>query len=307
MRIVIVGGGIVGQSLAEHLLKDRHELSLVERDGSLCEIIGEKLDLQIVCGSGSSPAVLRGAGLPDADMLLAVTPNNEVNIVACTIADQFDVTRRIARLRGREFLDSSALVDLQKLGITSVIHPEQVLVNHIMQYVESPHAVESANFEDGNILLRGYRIRDNMELAGKTPAQIRQHIDPFQVLFAAIIRNGVGMIPDGNMMIKGGDILYALLPRESLDRFLKMVGIERKPNRKIVITGDSYSTGELATALDATAHHVTLVDPSREHAEQMAAMLSKVVVLHGDCTQHDLLRELNIDKASFFISTSDGA
>ncbi|MEA3296878.1 MAG: Trk system potassium transporter TrkA, partial [candidate division Zixibacteria bacterium] len=307
MRIVIVGGGVVGQSLAEHLLKEKHKLSLVEVDQELCQSISDKLDLKILHGSGSSPMVLMEAGLADADMILAVTPNDEVNMIVCALAAQYEVGRRIARLRNREFAEENSAVDLEKIGITSVIHPEKVLIDHILQYVETPHALETANFENGRILLRGYRVRDGMELAHKTPKEIRNEIAPHVVLFAAIVRNGSGMIPDGDMQILPGDVVYSLFPRESLDRFLKLVDIEMKKSRKIIITGNSYATMELAGALEKTDNQVQFVNPNRQHAEEAASQFDNIEVIHGDCTEHDLLREINVNKASFFIATSNAA
>ncbi|MFQ6008930.1 MAG: NAD-binding protein, partial [Candidatus Zixiibacteriota bacterium] len=299
MRIIIVGGGVVGKSLAEHLLKDKHHLSLIEADPELCQVISDKLDLQVFNGTGSSPALLKEAGVTDADMVIAVTPNDEVNMIVCAIAAQYNVKRRIARLRSREFAETGNLIDLAKIGVTAVIHPEKVLVDHIMQFVQTPHAVETANFEDGKIFLRGYCVTESMALANKTPREIRQEIAPDIVLFAAVVRKGVGVIPDGETLIEPGDILYTLFPRESLNRFLELVGVEKKTSRKIVITGDSFSTLELARSLDQTEYHVTFVDPTLKHAELAAEMFDKVEVLHGECTDNDLLRELNVDRASF--------
>lgn len=307
MRIVIVGGGVVGYSLAEHLLKDKHQLSLVEMDPHLCQTISEKLDLQIVCGSGSSPSTLLAAGLPEADMVLAVTPNDEVNMVVCAVAAQSDVGKRIARLRNQEFASENAAVDIRKIGITDVIHPEEVLVDHILQFVETPHALESANFERGRILMRGYRVHSEMPIAGRTAAEIRAEMNSELVLFAAIVRNGEGMIPSGDTRIETGDVVYSLFPRQSLEAFRKLMGIETKRSRKIVITGDSYSTIQLARALDKTDHKVTLVDPSSEHATEAAAELDRVQVIHGDCTQEDLLKDINIETASFLIAASNEA
>lgn len=307
MRIVIVGGGIVGYSLAEHLLKDKHHLSLVERKPDLCRNISEKLDLQIVCGSGSSPSTLLSAGLDGADMVLAVTPNDEVNMIVCAIAAQRKVGRRIARLRNHEFASENAAVDIGQIGITHVIHPEEVLVDHILQFVETPHALESANFEQGRILMRGYRVHSEMPIVGRTTAEIRAEMDTGLVLFAAIVRNGKGMIPSGDTRIETGDIVYSLFPRKSLEVFRRLVGVETKRSRKIIITGDSYSTIQLARALDKTDHRVTLVDPSGEHANRAAEQLDRVQVVQGDCTQEDLLRDINVESASFFIAASDEA
>jgi trk system potassium uptake protein TrkA len=306
MNTIIAGGGVVGFSLAEHLLKDDHQLVLVEKDEHLCQSITDKLDIQVLCGSGSSPELLKEAGVDGAHMVLAVTPDDEVNLVVCALAKQYNVGRRIARLRREEFTREGSAVDLGNIGVTSVIHPEKVLADQIFQYIETPHAVESANFEDGNVLLRAYRIRDNMEMCGKTLQEIRRGIAPAMVLIAAIVRKGSGMIPMGNTQIEAGDIVYALFPRDSIDAFLGLVGIERKKHRKIIITGDSYATFAMVRVLERTDHKVTLVDPDKEHAGRVAEKFGKLEVIHGDCTESDLLRELNIDKASFFIALSDG-
>jgi trk system potassium uptake protein TrkA len=305
MKIIIVGGGVVGSSLAEHLLRDKHQLSMIEQDGHLCKSLGDKLDMQVLHGSGSSPYLLREAGIESADIVLAVTPVDEINMIVCAIARQYNVASRIARIRSRELTRENARIDLDGIGITSVIHPENTMVDQIMQYIETPHAVYSANFEEGQVLLRGYRVRDNMDLCSKTPREIRQLIAPEVVLFAAIVRRGVGMIPDGNTRIEPGDIVYALLPREVLSTFLKLVGIEVKKNRKLIVTGDSYATIETVQALDKTDYKVTFVDPNLEQANEIAGRFDSVEVLHGDCTDIDLLREINVDAASFFVAVSD--
>jgi len=307
MRIVIVGGGVVGSSLAEHLLHDGHHLAMVEQDPRLCEQLGGKHDMQVIQGSGSSPSVLNEAGISEADLVIAVTPNNELNMVVCAIGAQHGASQRIARLRGREYRKNNPLFNIEGVGVTDVIHPERVMVDHIVQFIETPHAVESANFEDGRVLMRGYRVRENMQLAGKTTSEIRAEIAPEVVLFAAIVRNGVGMIPEGKTRIESGDIVYALFPRESLDAFLKLVGIEKKKNRKVIVTGDSYALMELSRALKDTDNKVIVVDPNLEQAQRIAGMFDDIEVLHGDCTDNDLLQELNVGAASFFISVSNEA
>ncbi|HUV29759.1 MAG TPA: Trk system potassium transporter TrkA [Acidobacteriota bacterium] len=305
MRIIIVGAGVVGSAVAEQLLRDKHSLAIIDVDRSLTAQLAEKQDVQILTGSGSSPRLLREAGIADADMVLAVTPDDEVNIVVCAIAAEYNVGRRIARLRSPDYVRGDAGFDLTGLGVTAVIHPEKLMAEHILQFIETPHAVESASFEKGSIFLRGYRVRENMELAGKTPREIREQIAPEVILFAAINRNGRGMIPYGNTGIEPGDIVYTLFPAESLESFLKLVGQVRKKSRKIIVTGDSYAVLEMAQALDSTEHKVILVDPDLEQAKSVAGMFSNIEVIHGDCTDAGLLRELNVDTASFFIAVSD--
>lgn len=305
MRIVIVGGGVVGSSLAQHLLKDNHKLSLIEMDAGLCESLAQKLDVQIITGSGSSPELLRAAGISGADMVVAVTPNDEVNLVVCALSAQHQVPQRIARLRSQELTRADAAVDLEALGVTSVIHPEMVMADQILQFVNTPHAVESANFENGKVLLRGYKLRADMPLCGKTPLEIRQEIAPAVVLFAAIRRGREGMIPTGNTHFEAGDIVYTLFPRESLDPFLHLVGTEQKKSRKLIVTGDSYASVQVADRLESTDHHVTFVSPDYEQAELIAGKFGKLEVIHGDCTEIDFLREINVNAASFFIALSD--
>lgn len=306
MRIIIIGGGIVGYSLADQLLKDNHKITLIELDGDICQEISEKLDLKIVNGSGTSPSALKQAGIKDADMVLAVTPNNDVNILSCALASKYAVSHRIARVRGSEFTNQESIDDLKKIGITNVIHPERALVNRVMQFIDTPGAVDSANFEGGRILMRGYKVTEEMYVVNKTPKEIREEIHPDIILFSAIVRDGQGMIPDGNTTIKAGDILYSLFPRESLSSFLKIIGREEE-NMKIIMTGSSYSSIELAVALDKTSHSVTYVNNDIAHAEKAAALLNNVVVLHGDCTQIEMLKEINVESADFFLGISDEA
>jgi trk system potassium uptake protein TrkA len=307
MRIVIVGGGVVGTALAEHLIRDGHTLALIERNPQLSEVLSGKHDIHVFQGNGSSPALLKEAGIAKADLVVAATPNDTVNLMVCAVAAQHGVAQRIARLRGREFRKGNPDFDIEKLGITEVIHPEKVMVAQILQYVTTPHAVESADFEGGQVMMRGFRIRDNMPISGKTPQEIRAEIAPDVLLFAALVRSGTGMIPDGTTRIEPGDILYTLFPRESLDRFLTLVGQEKKKVRKIIATGDSYTLMEMSQALQQTDNKVMIVDPDYEEAHRIAGACDGIDVIHGDCTNVDLLREINVGNASFFIAVSNEA
>ncbi|RKX30413.1 MAG: Trk system potassium transporter TrkA, partial [Candidatus Zixiibacteriota bacterium] len=162
MKIIIVGGGIVGSSLAEHLEKGHHDISLIEIDSRTCQNIGERLDILIICGSGSSPRLLEQAGIRNADMIIAVSPNDELNILVCAIAQQYGVATRIARIRSNEFRSEDATINIGKLGVTLIIDPESVVVDSITQFVETPGATDAVNFQNGNVLMRGYTVSEEM-------------------------------------------------------------------------------------------------------------------------------------------------
>lgn len=307
LKIVIVGGGVVGYSLGEQLIREKHTISLIEHESAVAEKIAEKLDLQVLASSGSSPRALEDAGIQDADMVIAVTPIDEINIVVCSIARQYGVPQRIARLRNQEFLSPDRSVSLLDLGVTNFIFPEKVVVDSILQFIETPGASDSVNFEDGQILLRGYDVTEKMPMAGKSLIELRQMLEPEIFIVAAIIRNGKGIIPAGDFIIEPGDKVFSLFPRTLIPKFMSLVSPSSHETKRVVLTGNNLSTLELATAIQEIVPTVILADPNRSDAEEMAVKLSKTEVVHGDCTEVDTLKEVDINRADFFIATSNEA
>lgn len=307
MRIVIVGGGVVGYSLAQHLLYEKHVISLIESDPRVADDIAAKMDLQVIAASGSSPSALEEAGIQGADMVIAVTPVDEINILVCSIARQYDVLQRIARLRSREFLMPDRRVSLVDLGVTAFIFPEQVMVDAILQYIETPGATDAVNFENGNILMRGYRARAGMPMVGKSLVEIRSMMAPEKFLVAAVLRGDKGIIPPGEFVIEENDKVFGLFPREAIPAFMDLIDESHPSVKRVILTGNNLSTLELASALENRIPSVTLVDPDLTHAEKMAAKLNKVEVIHGDCTEVDILGELDLDRADFFVASSSEA
>jgi len=307
MRVVIVGGGVVGYSLAEQLLYEKNTISLIEADPRVAENIATKMDLQVINASGSSPSALEDAGIQGADMVIAVTPHDEINILVCSIARQYDVLQRIARLRSREFLSPDSHVSLKDLGVTSFIFPEQVVVDAILQYIETPGASDAVDFENGQILMRGYRVKPGMPMAGKSLIELSAMMRPEMFLVAAVSRNGKGIIPHGEFVIEEGDKVFGLFSRQSIAAFMNLVSENPEEVKRVVLTGNNLSTLQLATTLQDKVPKVIYVDPDLEHAQNIAARLDKVDVIHGDCTEADTLKEADIDRADFFIASSDEA
>lgn len=301
MHIVIIGAGVVGSSLAEYLNREKHTLSIVDRDRAVCNEVQEKMDLMVLCGASTSPTILEEAGLRDADMVIAVTPDDANNILVCGIARQFGVPRRIARIRSMEFTrrDSVSLADL---GVTDVIDPEKVVVDAILDRLQSPGALEALGFNDRSVLLRSYRVTEQMPINGKTLIEIRGLAEPHVILTVAVIRDDKTIIPHGEFVVRAGDRLINLLPAESLPGLHTLVGRSSDlASSRVIISGDSLTSRNLAIALESLAAKVILVVPDMEHGKKAADQLVKAEVLYGDCTDTDLMQELRLCRTDWFI------
>jgi len=304
MKIIIIGGGVVGYSLAEHLEKGRHEISLIEVNSKTCRDISERLDIRIICGNGSSPRLLESAGIQSADMVIAVSPNDELNILVCGIARQYGVVTRIARIRSNEFRSEDASIDIGAMGVTLVIDPESVVVDSITQFVETPGATDAVNFQDGNVLMRGYKVTEEMPIVNRSLKDIRQHNRDHPMLFIAAIRDNKAMIPDGDYEIKAGDDIFGIFPRASLDNYLSLFSRTRKDVDNVIISGDSLTAILLADTLQEFVPKVVLVDPDADHARHAADTLNNVEVIHGECTDSTILNEVYVRNAQFFLGVA---
>jgi len=168
VKIVIVGAGMVGYSLAKHLSGLDHNIAVIENDKVRCEEIKNKLDVFVIEGVGSSPAALDEAGISSADLVIAVTPSDETNLLVCNFAMQNGVEKRIARVKSNIYTTNAENISLDKMGVTTVIEPEREVMKHILQYVELPDVLETANFQSDTIYLRGHQVAEDMLIAHKT-------------------------------------------------------------------------------------------------------------------------------------------
>ena len=301
MNIIIVGAGTVGSSLAEYFSGMHYQIAFIEQNEALCEQITSKHDIFVVQGKGSSPAALESAGIRTADMLIAVTPNDETNLLACNFAMQYGVPKRIARITSDTFAKNSS-IDLKQVGVTTVIEPEREVVSKILQYVELPGVIETANFQSGNIYLRGCRVTEDMPIANKTLFEINQMSKTSPMLIVVITRAGKSLSPVGDQKLVPGDKIVAIMPKTSFKDFRTLINRKAAKLGKIVVSGESLTTIHLATALRPLGEKVMLVDPDPKHGQIAASELEGVEVVHGDCTNSDTLQELNIERADCFIA-----
>lgn len=302
MKIVIVGAGMVGYSLAKHFSGLDHNITVIEKDKALCEEIKSKLDVFVVEGIGSSPAALDEAGISSADLVIAVTPSDETNLLVCNFAMQNGVKKRIARVKSNIYTTNAENVSLEKMGVTTVIEPEREVMKHILQYVELPDVLETANFQSDNIYLRSHRVTEDMLIAHKTLSEIRQLAENAPILFVVIVREGKSLPPTGTQKLLPGDEIVAIMPKESFKTFRFLINRKASKMKKIVVSGDSLTAIHLAEALQPLCEQVILADPNMEHGRMAAAMLNGIDVFHIDCTNSDMLEEINISQADCFIA-----
>lgn len=305
MNIIIVGAGNVGFNLAEYFSALGHQITVIDQDKARCELINSRLDVFVVPGIGSSPAVLAEARIDKADMMIAVTSNDETNLLACNFAMQNGVKRRIARIRSPIYTTYVPNVSLGQTGVTSLVEPEKGVVDRILQYVELPNVLETANFQSNRIYLRGYRLTEDMPIANKTLAEIRQMAESSPMLFVVIVREGKNIPPKGNQVLLPGDEIIVIMPRESFPSFRELINSKATKMKKIVVSGNTLTAIHLADALKPLADKVVLADPDYDHGHEAASMLQDVDVFHGDSTDAAVLEEINVKDTDCFIAAGD--
>lgn len=302
MNIIIVGAGTVGVSLARYLIKQHHHVSIIERDPLLCNDINTRLDVFTVTGSGTSLSVLENAGIRNSDMIIAVTPSDDTNLVLCNFAKQYGVEKRIARIKSSEYSSSDSPVILTELGVTHLIESEKEVVKKIMQHIEFPQATQTANFQSDSVYLRGFKVSENMYLANRTLAEIKQFTSGSPMLIVAIIRGNETVLPTGDKKLLPEDEVIAMMPKESFKSFRKLVNSSDEKVSRIVIYGDSLTAVHLAQNLRGLAERIIFVDPDIDHANEAASFLKGVDVITGNCTNADILQEIRVQNTDFFIS-----
>ena len=304
MNIIIVGTGGVGFGLTKYLSQLKHHIAVIDYNSKHCEFISSKLDVLVIHALGSSPAALESAGIESADMVIAVTPSDEVNLLVCNFAAQYGVSKRIARVKTDIYTAGSKL-DLNRVGITHLIEPEKEVMQKIIQYIDLPEVLETANFQSNNIFLRGYQVTEDMPIYGKKLLEIKDITKDFPVLFVAINRNGKSLPPIGTQTIIAGDKIVAIMPKDSFKTFCQLVNHKIVNLKKVVVFGDSLTSIHVAQALIGHCEKIFLVDPDLEHGHMAASQLKSVEVLHGDCTDSDFLQEIGMQHVDCFIAVAE--
>jgi trk system potassium uptake protein TrkA len=305
MNIVIAGAGIVGQSLAEQLAIEGHRVSVIDNDRQRVNELRERLDVLVIPGHAATPSVLERAGVRSAQMLIAVTNIDEINVVTGMMAAKMGVEHCFARVRNPEFLNQSEIIDLKQLGISKVINPEPTIVEALFAMMIIPGCSDYARLAGGQVLLLGFDVAPDSPIAGKTLRELReiQQMDAFLVLY--LTRQGQVLVPRGDMEIRPGDIIHLLVSADTVHFVPPLLQKESRPVQSVIVIGASRIGRELAARVLGKASRVFLIEPRRELAEEAAAALSGVNVLRGDPTRLDVLEEADLAGCDLFCAVSD--
>ncbi len=305
MKITIVGAGRIGQNLALLLSKENHEVYIIEENEEVAAKISDKLDAKVIVGSGVDPDILQKANISQADLVLAATASDETNIVTCLLSSLYGAKRKIARVRSTSLSESLSNFGYHQVQINEIINPELVAAQAIVKTLQTPGASEVADFADGKILLRGFDVPENSSLCGEALSNLRDEDFPWPFLIVSLVRNDTVIFPKGDTVIEVDDLIYVLLPRESLGEFLTFVNPEVKMPKKVIIYGASITGINVAKNLAKFIKDVVVLEENEALAQSVAGELSSATIIHGSASEGDILTECGIDVADVFIATTE--
>jgi trk system potassium uptake protein TrkA len=307
LKIVILGAGRVGASVAESLVSEKNDITVIDTDGVRLAELQDRFDLRTVTGNAAQPSVLREAGAEDADMVIATTQSDETNLVACHLAAQvFNVPTRIARVRAVDFQDHPELVGEGAFSVDHLIVPEKTVTEYIAKLVEFPEALQVLEFAHGRVSLIAVRAYAGGPLVSNPIREIRSHIPDVDSRIVAIFRGDRTIYPDGDTMIEPGDEVFFLAASEHIRTVLSEMRRMDKPCKRIMLAGGGRIGLRLAQRL-AGRYEVRVIEPDVKRCEYLSSQLpSGTLVLNGDATDEDLLEEENVGEMDLFCAlTSD--
>lgn len=305
MRILIVGAGAVGQTLARQLSEERHLVTVVDNNPELAGILEDRVDAMVVIGNGGSAAVLEQAGVRDTDLLLAVTSADEVNILACMVAMHFGVKTKIARIRNLDYVRDLAEIHGTRLPLELVINPEGETATEIARVLRVPVARYVAEFAEGRLKLIGFRVRQGAPIAHIPLEELRAELVGHSFVVCAIARGDQVIIPRGDARMQPGDDVFVMV-RSDAEYVVPRLAGRRDVERlaRVLVLGGSRIGVNLAQDLEDTGVDVTVIDSNPERCERLTSRLPHVLVVLGDGTDPDLLAELGVGDADAFVATS---
>lgn len=310
MRIIVCGAGRVGFGIASALTIENNDVVVVDQSAELVQRVSEQLDVRAVVGHGSNPDVLDKAGARDADMIIAVTFADEVNMVACQVAHSlFNVPTKIARVRSQSYLRPawSNLFSRDHMPIDVTISPEREVARSVLRRLEVPGAFNSIAFADGLVQVVGTHLTNECPVLNTPLSQLTELFPKLRAVIVGISREGRTFVPESSEQLRAGDDVFFVADADYVGRSLEILGHEEMAARRVIIIGGGNIGVSVAESLEASAAQVRvkIIEANKAHAEAAADLLHKTIVLHGDGLDQALLREAGVRETETVVALTN--
>lgn len=303
LNIIIVGCGKVGMTLIEQLSKEGHDITIIDKNAAKVQEMSNLYDIMGLVGNGASYSVQMEAGIENADLIIAVTASDELNLLCCTVAKQVGACAAIARVRTPDYSKEAGYLR-EKLGLTMIINPELEASLETARILYLPTALEVNSFAHGQAEIVKFKIPEGNLLDGMTIATLGKSITN-EILICAIEREGEVYIPGGNFQMAKNDIVSFVAPRRHIRSFLKKIGFKTKQVKDAMIVGGGKASYYLAKQLIAMGIDVKIIEQNKERCEELSILLPEAIIINGDGTDEEVLREEGIEYAQAFIPLTD--
>lgn len=300
MKIALIGCGTIGRTVLEQLSKEGHTIVIIDEDKEKIDRLIEKYDVFGVVGNGASLDIQEEAGVREADLVIAITSSDEINILSCLVAKKMGADNTIARVRNPEYYRQTTILK-DELGLSMIVNPELETSNEILNMINLPSTTKIERFAKGRVTLVEMLVEDDNPLSGENLISIAKKIKT-KVLICAVQRGEEVIIPSGSFTIEKGDRIHFTSDTNSLNSFLTELHLIKTPLKKIMIVGGSKIAYYLAKELSLKKYDIKLIETKKDKAEELAELLPKVSVINGDGTDHDVLVEEGIESMDAFVS-----
>lgn len=307
MSIIVIGAGEMGYQLARRLSLEKQDVVIIDKDPDKVKFVHETLDVQALVGRGSSPSVLKEAGIGKASILVAVTDTDEVNLVGCFVAGFFNkFMKKVARLRQDDYHELSQIADTKQLGVDLVISPEHEAVDKLLKVINIPYATDVIDFAEGRIKLFGINLDDRSPLVGHSLLGLREIYPKDKLLIPTIFRGSDVIIPRGSDVLQAGDTIYIIAPQTMIPRLVEMSGLKGAVPKNFMILGGTTIGVRIAQELEKQgASQIRLVEANLERCEEIAAKLDYTMVLRVGSVDEDFLRSEGIGQLDAFLAMTE--
>ena len=305
MKIIILGAGQVGSSVAYNLASEANDITLVDTNERLLADLQDRLDIRTIVGHAAYPDVLQRAGAEDADMIIAVTNSDETNMIACQMAyTLFHTPTKIARVRAQEYLDHPRIFNQEALPIDVTISPEQLVTDYIRRLIENPGAMQVLDFAGERAQLVAVSAYYGGPLVGHELRTLSEHLPNAEARVAAIFRRGRPIEPNGNTVIEADDEVFFVAARKHIRRVMSELRKLDNPVKRVILAGGGNIGKRLAEVLEHK-YQVKIIERSYDRSKQLSEQLDKTIVLHGDAADEELLINENIENTDVFCALTN--